>query len=72
MVCIAEIELGEDGNSLDGFEGEQDEWQRIFVFDIDLIQAPIVNAGPQALILLLYEERRGSYRGRVWSDDPCC
>ena len=37
----------------------------------DLIQAPIVNTGPQALILLLYKEKPGSYRGGGWSDDPC-
>jgi len=32
MVCVAEIELGEDGSSLDGFEIGQDVWHRIFVF----------------------------------------
>ena len=70
MVCVAEI--GEDGSSPDGFEGGREKWQRIFVFDGDLIQALIVNAGPQAFILLLHEEKPSSYRGRRWSDDPSC
>jgi len=44
MVCFTEIKFDEDGGSLDGFEDGQDEWQRIFVLDGDLIQALIVNA----------------------------
>jgi len=69
---LTEIELREDGSFLAVFEGRRDEWQRIFVFDSDLIQALILNTGPQALIILLHEEKPGSYRGRGGSDEPCC
>ena len=35
--CVAEIELSEDGSSLDGFKGGCDERQRIFISYRNLI-----------------------------------
>ncbi len=71
VVSIAKVKLREDGGPLEQFKGSCDERQGKTVLDGDVVQAPIVNARPQSLVFLFYEEETRPSWGQGGVYDAC-
>ena len=56
MKGVAEIQLGENHSPLKQFEGQSNELEGVTIFDGDIIEARVVDAGTQGPILLTKEE----------------
>lgn len=52
MVCISEVELSENCGRLKLLFNGVDKGKGILILDGDVIQPPIINTGPQSLVLL--------------------
>jgi len=46
MTGVTEIQLGENRCPLKQFEGRSNEWEGVRILDRDVIEAPVVDAGP--------------------------
>ena len=69
VVCVAEIDFREASGPLDSVEKFGSQWQRVSVLDRYAIQGTVIDAKPEAPVLLLDEQHRSAERRRGGSNE---
>ena len=70
MIRITQVQFGEDGGLVQGFEGWINEWKWVPVLYCDAIESSKVNTGSQCLVLLGHKEKPCPKRRGGWSNEP--
>ena len=72
MVGVMWIQFGEDGGSLQEFEGRRHQGKRVAILDCDVVDGSIVDAWSWGSVLLPHEGETCSCRRRGRSDETRC
>ena len=56
MVRTLQVEFGENGGRRQRFKGRTHQWERVLIFDCDVVELTVVNAGPEGSVLLAHKE----------------
>jgi len=72
VVSLDEVDLAEDGSSVQAIGEVLHVWQGVPVWRYDGVEPPVVTAGPPGAVLLGHHVQGGRPGGVGPADDTCC